>query len=227
MNTPRNNLLPRRTHRAFTLIEMLVVIAIVALLVSIVVIGGAGWISSAKEKQTRLVLDALDTIVEEYHAVENRYLPMNVPDPAQAEGGSILRLDDRNSLPFKYRMTAFLNEVESTGEIFKLTGSLQNRTWEDTGADPDSPPVRQVFDGWDQPVQIVFRKDLNDATGGPAFNNPQEFRPWFVSAGEDGDFGRPNDTTAGNPAEDNLFSAGTPAERYFIPEDLFRPSLNQ
>jgi prepilin-type N-terminal cleavage/methylation domain-containing protein len=215
MNTFRHNLIPGRTSGGFTLIEMLTVIGIIALLVSIVVVGGVGWINSAKERQTRVTLDTLDTLVEEYHTQMHRYFRES---PIVTQGSGTNRLDFTNR-DYWERMSLFLEEAEAAGEIFKLTGSLQNPTWEDHNPSDNLPPIRQVYDGWDQPIQIVFRGD-DKSQDPPA--NPQEFRPWFVSAGEDGDFGQPIPNRVGTPAEDNLFSAGAPAERYFIPQTDFK-----
>jgi len=222
------NLKHRCRRDGFTLIEMLIVVGIIALLVSIVVVGGIGWINRAKQQQTKLTLATLDAIVDEYHTEMGRYFA-EVSDPERP--GQRIRLDDLNKVPYARRMGLFLDEAQEVGEIFKIVGGLHNETWDDRDADTNTYQQKQVLDAWGKPVQIVFKLDqVQDLDLVP---KPQNFRPWFVSAGEDGEFGEPTTTstqpsseTQKRDAEDNVFSESTPASKYFIPGNLFKVKKN-
>ncbi|MCZ6654975.1 MAG: prepilin-type N-terminal cleavage/methylation domain-containing protein [Planctomycetota bacterium] len=93
---------PRR--RAFSLVEMLVVIGIIVIILSVVLLVGQGAINDAKVNHTRVMLEQLNTAISAYsrnnpfakiNAVKQRYGPyppdeLMAFDPASATGLAII-----------------------------------------------------------------------------------------------------------------------------------------
>ena len=86
----------------FTLTEMLIVIAIVAFLLSALIVGGAEWLKAAKDKQTQMLMKALDSIIDEYHLETGDYFADSVETTEH-----------------------FLTEVQGVGDIPKIIGGLR------------------------------------------------------------------------------------------------------
>ena len=60
-----NTVAGRRARDAFTLVELLVVMAIMAILFSAVIVGGPALIDKTKANSTRAVLDLVDQALEQ------------------------------------------------------------------------------------------------------------------------------------------------------------------
>jgi prepilin-type N-terminal cleavage/methylation domain-containing protein len=73
-----------RSARAFTLIEMIVVVSIVAILLSLVGVGAVSWINSSKVRATAATLEALKVAIDDY--VNERPMASGRGDPRSTTG---------------------------------------------------------------------------------------------------------------------------------------------
>ncbi|MFG0273506.1 MAG: prepilin-type N-terminal cleavage/methylation domain-containing protein [Phycisphaerales bacterium] len=69
----------RHNPRAFTLLEMLVVISIIVILIGLVIAGGAALVGNRKEAVTESVLQSLDRTLEEFMAANQNAIPPFTP----------------------------------------------------------------------------------------------------------------------------------------------------
>ena len=136
----------RRARAGLSLLELLVVVSIIALLISILVVGTNTWRTSMKVKQTRATLDLLEGIVDEYYYVTDGYFDSTFTF------GEVSR---RKSPP----PDELLNSIEDVGDIFKMTGALRT---------VDEGARYVVVDGWNKPIRFY-----NPNTGaGPPTERP-------------------------------------------------------
>ena len=84
---------PRRSRRAagFTIIELLVVFAVIAILVSAVLVGGTTVLTKARVRNTKAVLQVVRDALEEY----KRERPMIIAAHQPATGGGRVRYSVR------------------------------------------------------------------------------------------------------------------------------------
>ena len=119
--------------RGFSLLELLIVIAIAAMLMGFLVVGAGQWSKEAKGTQTKMILEALDAVLDEYYTVTGRYFDGTITDVGQ-----------------------FIEEVQ-VGDIPKMIGPLRNDSWESTDASS-----KQILDGWGRPIEFMQAKDPSD-----------------------------------------------------------------
>lgn len=201
---------PHARRAGFTLLELMVVIAIIGILMAALLVGGGSLFRDAKKNDTRNRLNTLSTLINEYRTIEGDY-----PDdrlPAGVSGGNV----NGNA---EALFVAFWDA--------EYSGELPNEAWlGNTDSDTASRsitrlPDRQLFelvDAWGNPIvyfdslhydsvavtmagfdgveggmlseqQVVAAK--SDKTG--AFLAPTGFQ--LISAGADGEFGTDDDLT--------------------------------
>ena len=93
-------------HAGFTLVEIIVVVLIITILISILLVGAGQWIEKSKSRQTRVILETLDAVIDEYHSEASDYFDDKVEN-----------------------VNDFLDVVQGMGDIPNMIGGLRNDTW--------------------------------------------------------------------------------------------------
>ena len=115
------------TPRGTSLIELLVVISIIGMLIALSVVGYGYLTSRMARESTKVTLDQVEQIADEYYAVMQRHVKLT--------GGPDGLTDE------------FIESVENVGRIKQMLGSLGD-VLDETGADP------KIVDGWGKEIYI-------------------------------------------------------------------------
>lgn len=203
-----------RSCRGFTLIEMLVVLAVIGVLASILFIAGAAVTSRQKIRATENLLITLDRILDVY-MIERGTIPPYNPDqyvgtPGQNNG--LQSFNGRNH-PARPDAAVFLAQASGYGEVDTLIQSIPNEfvrsrplpnnntqgvrapsivdSWAESGwpVDPENQGRRYPVQ-YQQVIYFVHPENtLAQALYGRCRNN----RPYFMSAGPDRTYGLINE----------------------------------
>ena len=173
---------PRRraSSRAFTLIEILVVISIIAVLLSIGIGVSSQFSRDTEGKKTTQVLDALSSALEEYGArTKGNY-------PAEDVG---------RDYPTDVFMESAYNDAR---EAYDMADKAITTTFL---TDNDSDDIREfVVDSWEQPIRYVVTGDIGKGL-------PLHTQPYFASPGPDQEWGTiDTNNVRSAEAKDNLYS---------------------
>lgn len=124
------------SRSAFALLEILVVIAIIALLVSVFLVAGGAVRARSEIRQTRAMLELLDSVIEEYYLETGEYFEHQGSDKVTTAA-------------------EFLDAILGTegdggiGNIGKMLGALRNATWTS-----EAPGTRKIYDAWGE--ELIF-----------------------------------------------------------------------
>lgn len=207
---------PRRRRRhAFSLIEILIVIAIISVLAAIVIGAASAMKENAREQRTKASLQALAGIASEYRASTRFHVNHLKSDANAAQGDEDWSL----SKPFNAPDASGSGEVDDSIERFVLkalqlesSGTMVRALQGDALIDSDGDGFLEVVDGWGNKIEYAKYVDHEDADDSDNFlpqrgtrYNPQ---PYFASAGGDGEFGDAESTPSpdGTVRQDNLYS---------------------
>ncbi|MEJ2702959.1 MAG: type II secretion system protein [Sedimentisphaerales bacterium] len=150
-----------------SLVEMLIVVAIIAILVTMVVSVASRVDNQAKEKGTESIFTLLDSALQEYHEFTGHY-------PEQAEVAPAKAVDH---IEYLY---GELDSVPSAQKILRqLSGSTVQDKYRALGTDETTQTPPEVYDPWGTPLDYRY-------VAGQNF-------PLLVSAGPDKTFGTPDD----------------------------------
>ena len=175
---------PDNSRGAFTLIEVLVVISIIALLLGIGVAGMSALYGEADKSRTQVMLRQLQGVITEYAAHTKGTLP--------AANNSI---------------AVVVGDIKSNGgEAAELMlRSLDKQFW-DGGSYSGGTGNQAILDAWGKQIEYVAANGANGDTGN---NMPKRPQPYFASAGKDGEWGSYTNGNIDAPnadAKDNLYS---------------------
>jgi prepilin-type N-terminal cleavage/methylation domain-containing protein len=226
----------RRNSRAFTMVEVLVVMAILAVLMTIGIVGMRSFGGRSKEKDARVTFTSLLALLKE----GPHDLPTGVVEAAINHGNQEVPGAVRYGSGYWTGLNMDSNGTDRTGDAVQRTRSVlarlravpanrtamdnfpSNKLWSfsltpDPAGDPNAT-VPVVLDAWNNPIifvpaaGLVIRDPKNNAIVKTivAPNN----RPFFASAGADGAFqGIPEEADVATRierilagAEDNIYS---------------------
>ncbi|NBC11696.1 MAG: prepilin-type N-terminal cleavage/methylation domain-containing protein [Planctomycetes bacterium] len=175
---------PHPTSRAFTLIEILVAVALIVLLLGLGVAAISAMYGEADKSRTQVMLRQLQGVITEYGA----HTKGSLPEP------------DNN-------IADVVDDIKSNGgdAAEMMLRSIDKRFW-DGGSYSGPTGAQAILDAWDNEIEYVEADGSNGDTGN---NMPARPRPYFASAGADGEWGSYTDNNIDEPnpaAKDNLFS---------------------
>jgi prepilin-type N-terminal cleavage/methylation domain-containing protein len=169
---------PPRRLAAFTLVELLVTISIIALLAGLVTYGVTAMKGTSEISRTKTLLQGLKAVDIEYRAQSGYIVPFDGTADTAEES-----------------IEAFCDDVVAFDDPQEMLVSLGEDYLRDT--DSDAIP-NQVIDAWGEPVQYrAYMQEQAPAFTGagdlPARGTQLEPQPYFASAGPDGVFGTNDD----------------------------------
>ncbi len=197
---------PVARRAGFSLIEILVVVAIVAALIGIGAFAFSGFQSSSRIQTTRGILQHAQSAAEEYKATAGRKINPVKNDPVDWTTAKAENADEpySGSPPTSVisdpnaSIERFVWEVRQMQESEKILRGLGDHL-----RDTDGDGFLEIIDSWEQPVKYFKSSDETDAGEGV----PPHPEPFFASAGPDGKWGTFSGSKANNDgAEDNIFS---------------------
>lgn len=214
---------PRRVGRAFSLIELTIVVGIIVLLAALVLAVGTMLLAQTETRQTRSALDLMDAAIGEWEAANGRSFTYGTNgQPAPGPGQPIPRYDFQESITDANMVVEvlrpdFLGGNEAAKTILSKIDPTLLRTRPGT-----NPPLTELLDAWGNPIVVVFPgRDFAQGDAGSdrdqdgTFRTNQEKRLGIcrnrkillVSAGPDGQLGQLNGSEAQRAlAADNLYS---------------------
>ena len=208
---------PRPSALGFTLVEILVVIAIIALLIGI----GLGIVASvrgnAKEQATRMTLASADAINTEYYSLTGTVINHMGESPinwsTDRTENSPYTTTDQGSLDGDDGDEATVKDLSIERFVwatYRIRNIRENmyRFDEQYFNDSSGNKFLELRDGWDTKLIYVGGVSHDDDEKGDDFL-PVRDKPYFASAGPDGKWGNVEDNgVADADAQDNVYSFG-------------------
>ena len=202
-----------RRNSAFSLVELVMVMAAIVVLVGIVIGGTRKMMDSARESNTRALLRAMSAIATEYEVQTGRKI-----SHIDEDDDSHSPLLKKKELPAT--ITQFVQKAQQVPATRKMLESLDSEFYTNIS---DTDTTMHIKDAWGVPL-IYMRKNINSGTpedpsgtGVDPFSKflPEHHDPFFSSAGPDNEWGNfllnLNDSDPANRQnarlrEDNLYS---------------------
>jgi len=186
----------------FSLIEMLIVIALVVVLAGLTVVVGRGVVAKAKVDQCRQLLLTLDATLTEYQADKGAIPPFvrRAYLPPTGQGTA-----DRRTWR---EVAVYIEQVKGYAGIDKQLGTIdasflvkREQIYKDLAGYPyagqvAADPRPSVRDPWGMEILYIHPSEDNEDSF-RLFGTPLNERPYFMSAGPDGEY---------ETLEDNLYS---------------------
>lgn len=149
------------TPRAFTLVELLIVIAIIAALIGLTVAVGSRVISGGKKDLTRSTIEILNSAMQEYQSDKGQILPSVVKSPDSADdlllaADVVVVSGTPGELLWPSGAVAVLAMRESSSARAVLE-QLNPRVISDVtiNLSGDLVTLTSVIDGWGNPIRFV------------------------------------------------------------------------
>ena len=224
------------TARAFTLVEMTIVIGIIILLAGLTLAVSVSVVQGSEVRQTELTIRLLDAAVQEWQAQSDRQVTYGLNDepppldPVLSPVYEIREQVDLDDESESVRVTADLIVIISRSAGIKEMLAQINSEFvreSDTTADPGFPVTQRldILDAWGKPIIAVFPGREWEQTFDAGIPRSEDGtiqtavegvcgtatnrQVCFVSAGPDGDFGdlaQLPDTDEFKASQDNLYS---------------------
>lgn len=161
----------RSSRSGFTLLELLIVIAVISLLITISLAVGSKVLSSGRETLTSNIVRTLDTSLTSYIADTGDKIPNPLVEHPDATSGSIRWQpvsDVRRGESFNDEMVNsvgwYVYQMRDVSSVNATISGLATNvvkqfapTLDSTGSYPawGQPPLTTVFDGWGRPLRYV------------------------------------------------------------------------
>jgi prepilin-type N-terminal cleavage/methylation domain-containing protein len=195
------------TRHAFTLLELLIVVAIIAGLAAITTLVGSAVLDSGKKRATLGVLQSLDQALAAYKDEKNDNPPALVAIPyermvvapngiSSGETAYYPAIDGRgreNTSDQLYPVNSvalFIESARSVTQTQDIIGAINPRFVRNYSPDETYfPQLVTVFDAWDNPIRYVHpkfdgiheREPRSQADAGEPVNIVNPRKPYFVA----------------------------------------------
>lgn len=201
--TARNN--PRR---AFTLLELLIVIVVIAIVASILFLAGSGLVRRGQARATENTLITLDRVLDVY-MIERGAVPPYNPDNYIGTPGDNNALSSGANIPGNHPArpdaAVFLNQAIGYAEVDTLIESIPIefvRSRLERNGDPVGVEAPSVVDAWAEPgwpdnpndpddlfpvqyQQVIYFIHPDNQLAQALYGRCRNERPYFMSAGPD------------------------------------------
>ena len=148
------------SRKAFTLVELLIVISIITVLTTMVTVGLLTAKGKAKIQITRALIAKIQSGLESYYAAYGDYPPTNLAD--MYPGGS-------NGTNNGIESVVYCLSNQDKGGPF-LLGVLES---DYSNLDSDSfgsAPLREIVDGWKAPIVYFHSRDYDNPSKGNSYS---------------------------------------------------------
>lgn len=152
----------RRRLPGFTLIEMMVVVAIIVILLGIGLAVGPAVLNKGEEKRTQMILSNASALLEEYLNLTGQGA---IPDDGPA--------DATDGVNYLFTKASAIKKMEP------MFGSFDKRALKESGN------VWSLVDGWENEIHLKWADGKEPSNG----NLPDEGFAYFASKGLDGQWG--------------------------------------
>ena len=212
-----------RAARAFTLIELLTVIAVISILLTIVLVAGSGVLADQRVKLTKNVLINLDRALDEYITSVGAVPAYGVVDESNNPYRKVPG-DDNNVQAYgtgtsnkhcaRPDAAAFIKQTRGYGMVDGIITGIPERFLRLTVTAPNSPntvegdPTPSVVDAWSstgwpagengdafaiEQQQVIYYVHPDNTLAQDLFGQCVNRRPYFMSAGPDKLYGLTNE----------------------------------
>lgn len=221
--------------RAFTLVELLIVISVIAILIAIVLASSKGVVQRQQERVTQNLLVSLDRALDEYKTEVGAFPVYNatayeaVPGPdnvltnfPKASGG------DGKDHPARPDASVFIQQAKGFGEVDAVFQQMPSKFLQITSAegldDKQRDLTPSVIDSWGEDSwptpdnasrpyqirkqQVVYYIHPENVLAQALYGQCSNGRPYFMSAGVDRKYGLAADVAFDTDADGELNTDG-------------------
>lgn len=141
-----------RGCHGFTLVEIMVVMAILVMLFSLIAVNLGGMQNTAAEKATGALVKKLQTYLDDYHSKTGSYPPDGIDFSVETDEGESIQ--GSACLYYFLARKRLLIKEKRAGKQFTREEMPPGkfRETELLPEDPDLPGVRELVDGWGTPL---------------------------------------------------------------------------
>jgi prepilin-type N-terminal cleavage/methylation domain-containing protein len=141
-----------RGRHGFTLVEIMVVMAILVMLFGLIAVSIGSLTNKAADKATSALIQKVQTYLDEYHRLTGHYPPDGIDSPVETDDGETIQ-GSACLYYFLARKSLLLREMHAGKKSIKEVKPLGRfLATELAPEDSDLPDVRELVDGWGTPM---------------------------------------------------------------------------